>query len=322
MNNERTSLINTVCIVLCVLLAAILIFMIYMDKRADKKQTAAIEESIAKAETYEAEQQELKSKLTALRNSVNYTSDTAKIMAGFVVSEVSDVSYIRKKAAAYGFSPIVVIDCTKETDFIEQVVEASDRSWEIMLYTPTFSAEINEKVLSVISYLHSAGRDHCGIFLLRQDYSTASNIELLTNDGFIGYTVYNDSPKSGQAQDGSAYFDYSYLTISGTAIASRLSILYMDKTSMIVALDMASINSDVLTENYTVSVLDSIKTHEENGECSFTSAAAVVSELSKINMTESERQAECEKESKELQAKIDELDDVIHDIYAELELER
>ncbi len=319
MNNERTRLINTVCIVLCVLLAVILIYMICMDKRADKKQTAAIEESIVKAEAYETEQRELKSKLTALQNSIYYSSDTAKIITGFVVSEVSDISYIKEKASAYGFSPVIVIDCTKEKDFIEQVVKASDRSWEIMLYTPTFSAEENEKVLSAISYLNSLGRDHCGIFLQRQDTCTAANLELFINDGFIGYTVYNDSPKSGQAQDGSVYFDYSYLTISGTAIASRLSALYRDKTSMIVALDMASINSGVLTENYTVSLLDSIKAHAENGDCTFAPVSAVVSELSKINMTEAERQAAFEKESKELQSRIDELDDIIHDIYNELE---
>ncbi|MCD8238764.1 MAG: hypothetical protein LUC92_05455 [Clostridiales bacterium] len=322
MNNERDGLINTICIVLCVLLAILLVCMIITDKRSEKAQSETIEEFSAKSETYEDEQQELKRKLTDLRNSVNYTAETAKIMTGFVVSETSDISYIKEKAAAYGFTPVVVIDCTKETDFIKQITEELDRSWEIMLYAPTFSAEINEKVLSVISYLHSVSREHCGIFLLREGYNTSANIELLLNEGFIGYTVYNDLPKSGQANDDSVYFDYSFLTSSGTVISNRLPSLYNDKASMIVAFDMASINSGVLTDNYVVSLLDNIQSHVENGDCSFAAAAAVVSELSKINMTEAERQAEYEKEIRELQERIDELDDIIHDIYTELDAEQ
>ncbi|MCD7854842.1 MAG: hypothetical protein LUG66_04415 [Clostridiales bacterium] len=319
MESERSRLIYTVCIVVSILLAVILACMIFTDKQAEKAHSENLEEFTAKAEAYEDELQALKDRLTALRNGVDYVAETAKIMTGFVVSDVSDISYIREKASAYSLSPVLVIDCLKDMDFIKEVTEAADDSWEIMLYASEFSEEINEKVLSVMAYLNSANRGHCGVFLLRDDFKNAANIQLLLDDGFIGYTGYNDSPKSGQSQDGSVYFDYSFLTASGTAIAARLSILYGNKNAMILAFDMASINSGALTENYVLSILDSIKTNEKNGVCLITSAKEVINELSEINMTEAERRAEYEAQADELQARIDELDKTIRRIYSEFE---
>ncbi|MCD7749704.1 MAG: hypothetical protein LUH42_06610, partial [Oscillospiraceae bacterium] len=311
-----------VCAVLVVLVVAFLAYMIYPDNREQKAQAEAMEELQAEARPYEVELQNLKSELQSLQNSVSYSSEEAEILVGFVASDESAdsyISYIDEKASAYNFSPVLIVDCTMDMDIIEEIIDAADESWEIMLYASSFSEEVNDSVLSVISYLASINREHCGIFFLRGDSSTASNIQLLVDDGFIGYTDYNsESPKAGQTEDGSVYFDYSYLTTSGTTVSSRITALYRNKAAMIIAFDMASIQSGALTEAYVVSLLDRMQAYTENDDCSFSTVAAVTEKLSEINTIEAELQADYEAQAAEIQERIDELEELIEEIYAEV----
>ncbi|MCC8081352.1 MAG: hypothetical protein LIO80_05020 [Lachnospiraceae bacterium] len=320
MYERHSKIFNTIFVIFIVLLAGVLAYMIYTNNEHRKAQSEAVTELQAEVRPYEVEQQNLEAELEALQSSVSYSSEEAEILVGFVVSDTSDISWIEEKATAYSFSPVLIIDCTLDRDVIEEVLETAEESWEIMLYASDFSEETNDSVLSVQSYLESVGREHCGVFFLRGDYSTDSNIQLLADDGFTGYTSYNsDSPEAGQTEDGFVYFDYSYLTSTGTSVSSRISELYRNKTSMIVAFDMASIDSGSLTENYVVSLLDSLQSYTENDDCSFSTVAAVVEELSEINMTEAQRQAEYEAQIAEIQERIDELEEIISDIYSRME---
>ncbi len=320
MYRRGSGMISIICVVVCVFLAGVLAYMIYTNNQRQKAQAEAMEALQAEARPYEVEQQNLKDELESLQESVYYSGEEAKFLVGFVVSDASDISYIEEKAADYSFSPVLIIDCTMDMDAIEEIMEAADETREIMLYASDFSEETNDSVLSVISRLESIDREHCGVFFLRGDYSTASNIQLLADDGFTGYTIYNsESPQAGQTEDGSVYFDYSYLTSAGTTVSSRISALYRNKSSMIVAFDMASINSGALKETYVVNILDSIHSYTENDDCSFSTVAAVVEELSNVNEIEAERQAEYEEQAAEIQERIDELEEMIDEIYDRFE---
>ncbi|MCC8029589.1 MAG: hypothetical protein LIO75_07330 [Lachnospiraceae bacterium] len=317
MYERRSRVIGIICVVICALLAGILVYMVYTNNRNRQAQSEAMTALQEEARPYEVELQNLKSELASLEDSVSYTSEEAEIMVGFVVSDVSDLSFIEEQAADYGFSPVIIIDCTMDMDVIEEILETADESWEIMLYASDFPEEVNDSILSVISCLESMNREHCGVFFLRGDYSTDSNIQLLADDGFIGYTDYNsETPKAGQAEDGSVYFDYSYVNSTGTMMSSRVSALYSSKSSILVAISMASINFGTLTEADAVNILDSLQTYTENDDCSFSTVAAVVEEYSAVNELETERQADYEKQTAEIQARIDELEEIIDEIYA------
>ncbi len=317
---NRTKIVNIICAALCIVLAVALFLMLYTENQKEKAQSEAIQAIQEEAAPYEKELQTLQNELSNLKDEVSYSSEAAKIMVGFVVSDVSDINYIAGKADAYGFSPILIINCTMEMRTIEQVVNAADETWEIMLYAPTFSEEVNEDVLPVISYLEEEGKKHTGIFLLFRDYCTDANIQLLKNDGFIGYTIYNvDSPKSGQQQDGTVYFDYSYLNLSSESVKSRIPAMYNNKASMLYAFDMASRKEGNIEENYIADLFDMLQSYTEKEDCTFSTVADVVKELSEINAIEANNQEEYEKQASEIQERMEELKETIAQIYEKAE---
>jgi len=319
MTRDKIKIRNIVCIIVSILLACVVAFVAYRNNQKEKAQTDAIEALQEEAKPYEDELQALRSELDDLENSVAYVADEAGIMVGFVLSDVSDLSYIEDKAETYHFTPVLVFDCTMELSEIADFTEAADENWEIMLYASTFSEERNDDVLSVLSYLETVGREQTGVFFLRTDYSSDENIQLLADDGFIGYTSYHsDTPLAGQTEDGLIYFDYSYLMASGSSVTSRLASLYSRKSTMIVTFDMASIDSGALSEEYVVSLMDTLQNYSESGDCSFITTADAVQELSGVNAIESDNQAYYEERAAEIQEQIDDLEKTIAEIYRNL----
>lgn len=311
---------NILFAVISILLAGGLAFMIYSDEQEQKEQAEAIQELQAEARPYEVELNNLQSELSSLEKNTGYTSDRAEIMVGFIASELSDIEYISDKAQAYGFSPVLVVDCTMDISDIEEIVEAADENWEIMLYVSSFSEESNESVLTVLSYLDSIEKDETGVFFLRNDYASDENIRLLADDGFIGYTLYHSSsPAAGQTGDGSVYFDYSYIRSDEGTIDDRLSVLYSNKASMLIVFDMDKINSGEISGSYITGVLDKIQNYASQENCCFATVEEVVWELSEINMTEAELQAEYEEQAAEIQERMDELEEIISEIYSRIE---
>ncbi|MCD8090104.1 MAG: hypothetical protein LUD81_05685 [Clostridiales bacterium] len=310
---------HIVCAVVCVLLAGILVFMIYKDNREQSEKTEAMEELQAEAKSYEEKCRELKDEISFLENNVYYSSEYAEIIVGFIVSDVSDTDYIEKKAAAYNFKPVFIIDCTKDISDIKKIIDKIGDKGEIMLYASYFSESVKNTIISVNSYLKSAGQEHTGVFFLRNSDLNDSNVEFLLSEGFVGFTIYNDSPKAGQLENDAVYFDYSYLSSSGTAVLSRIGNLYQNKASMILGFDMESINSGMITEIYMEDLFDGILTYTDYYDCYFSTTANVVAELSQINKTEAERRIEYEKQAAEIQKEIDGLEKTIHDIYKKIE---
>jgi len=322
MSENRTVFIrNIICIVISILLIIALGYLFYTVNQGEQAQNAALETMQDEAKPYEEELQELRTQLSNLENSVSYTSDEAAIMVGFVISDASnitnDIAYIEEKAQTYAFTPVLVLDCTAELSEIETVVAATDADWEIMLYASDFLTNANENVLAVLSWLESAGREHTGVYLMRSDYSSDANIQCLAEDGFVGYTVYHDTPTAGQTEDGLVYFDYSYLTTSGTTAASRLTSLYSSKSSIITIFDMASINSGELPEVYVTSLLETMRTYADYDDCAFSTVADTVERLSQVNSIEAENQAGYEAEAAQIQERIEELKEIIAEIYGE-----
>ncbi|MCD8161575.1 MAG: hypothetical protein LUE61_10530 [Clostridiales bacterium] len=320
MKRKGSLIWNILGAMLSIALAVGLVYLFYTDQQEADAQETQLQALQNEASVYEREQRELKSQLEELEENVSYSSETAALMVGFVVTDVSDLSYMETVADTYDFPPVLILDCTLEQSVLEDILDTADDAWEVMLYTPTFSETVNESVLSALSWLETIGREHTGVFLLRSDYTTDSNIQLLKDDGFAGYTSYHSStPIAGQAEDGTVYFDYPYLTSSGTSVASRIAAMYKNKTSMLIAFDMESINSGSMKESYVTDLMDTMQSYVEQEDCVFSTVADVVTELSEINSTEAANQASYEEQMAEIQARIDELEEIINGIYAQYE---
>ncbi len=296
----------------------IMLFSIYRHEQQEEAQQKARSEAVAeKVRPYEEEQSELRIELSGLKKAVEYTPDKGEVMVGFLVSEVSDMEYIRNKANTYNFSPIIVIDCTADEENIKSLAHASDTAWEIMLYAPQFSDEIGEKVISVKNLLETLGKKYADVFFLKKNYQTEENIDFLVQNGFVGYTVYHDTPASGQMEGGVVYFDYSHIRSGGTAVLERLASAARIKASILLVFDMENIGTGALSDEYICEILDKSKELSIDDGYSYGTVADVTAELSKINQINMKLQEEYEEKAAVIQARIDELKVIIRNIYSE-----
>ncbi|MCD7844198.1 MAG: hypothetical protein LUG17_06220, partial [Clostridiales bacterium] len=208
MYGRKIKLQTILCVLLSAVFACALGWMLYTEYRQEAAFSAASQALKEEAAPYVTQRQALLSELDELESSAACFSDEARFMVGFLVSDVSDLSYIREKAETYGFSPVLVLDCAMVETDLKQLLDAAEDQWEVMLYISPFSAETNDDVLAALSCLDSIGKDHTGVFFLRYEDNSDANVQLLLEDGFLGYTSYSDTPTAGQTDDVTVYFDY------------------------------------------------------------------------------------------------------------------
>ena len=303
-------------ILILVLLLSMLIGLfvwVYVDEKLTEESWSA---AIAEAEPYEREKRELEQELNELKETLKYSSDEMRLMIGFLVSDTDDYSYIRLKSEEYGFNPVIVLDCMSDVDHIASLVEAADAKWEIMLYADSFSSDVAESAKIAKAKIAFLNRSDTGIFLLRRDLDTVSNVASLLDGGFIGYTTYQNSPYFGQNENGSVYIDYSYVRQNTTAIFDRIQTCYYAKSSSLIVLDMDGIAKEDLTEDDVIQILNEVRTTAEKDDCSISTVSEVVAELSQINQIKAEAQAAYDIRAAEIEARINELDKITRNIYA------
>ncbi len=156
-----------------------------------------------------------------------------------------------------------------------------------------------------------------GIFFLRDESKTQSNIDLLMQNGFLGYTVYHEAPNSGQTKDGYVFFDYSYIRTGNTGASERMKQGYLKKSSFILVFDLKSMESGDLSDEDVTGILDKAYEYSQREDCSFSTVKEVVAELSSINAFEAEKQAEYDIKVAAIQARIKQIDQTLRDIYSE-----
>ncbi|MCD7756682.1 MAG: hypothetical protein LUH45_00695 [Clostridiales bacterium] len=319
MYGRKIKLQTILCVLLSAVFACALGWMLYTEYRQEAAFSAASQALKEEASSYVTQRQALLSELDELESSAACFSDEARFMVGFLVSDVSDLSYIREKAETHDFSPVLVLDCTMAEADLKQLLAAAEDQWEVMLYASPFSAETNGAVLTTLSCLDSIGKEQTGVFFLRDEDNNDDNVQLLLEDGFLGYTSYSDVPTAGQTDDGTVYFDYSFLSVSGTTVESRLAALYQSRAFMLIVFDMASIDAGTLTEDYVTSLFATLQTYTQQEDCSFSTVAAAVAELSTANAAQAEAQAEYQEQAAELQAQLARLDEGIDEIFSRLQ---
>ncbi|MCD8049976.1 MAG: hypothetical protein LUG52_10395 [Clostridia bacterium] len=320
MNGKGLVIRNVILIAVCVLLAALLAGMMYLSEQSDKERKEVAEELQAQAKQYEREIAEIRSNLSQMEKSITYSGDMAEAMVGFVVSKEADLDYIKTVSEEFDFEPVVIVDCTEGLSDVRDLLDtACDARWEIMLTASSFSENVNSDVVEILSYIKDIGARSADVFLLRNDSYTNKNVQLLIDDGFVGYTKYNQStPMAGVTDEGYVYFDYSYLQSMQTSVSDRLYSLCANKTALIVAFDMDAVNSGSVTDDYVAALLERLGDYATEGQCRIASVEEVVIELSSANKTEEERRAEYEEYAAQQQVRIDELEEIVREIYSQM----
>ncbi len=315
---DQRKLIGNILFWLFVLAALTFLgFLFYTDRQEQQEQIAIMEDLNERALPYQEEKRTLQRELENLENNATYQSAAAKFMMGFLVSSVDDFPYIREQAGMYGFSPVIVFDCHKDPEELQSLLTMTDETWEIMLYAPSFGGDVSDKIQAFKAYLSKIGRKDIGVCFVRKGYMTAANIQLLLDNGFVGYTEYQDSPSAGQKPTGAVYFDYSYIWTNEAAVDSRLSSAYANRAAMLFVFDMEKMRAGAVTKPAAKTILRKVQSYAMMEHGTFATVDSVVTELSSINDFVAGNKAANERRIGEIQKRIDELDSIIHSIYAE-----
>ncbi|MCD8005370.1 MAG: hypothetical protein LUF29_00110 [Oscillospiraceae bacterium] len=307
---------NIVFALLSVAVLAVFIFLVYNYSIESSDAKSRLEAAVAEAKVYEDEVTKLKRSITSAADALSDTAGTARFVIGYVIYSEDDISFAEEQGLQYGFDPALVIDCVGNLVELEALASvAASSGHEIMLTASVFTPEYNETVISLLDYMSEEGIECSDIFLLRSDYYSSSSVDLVISDGFAGYTVYNSTPTSGITDEGYITFDYSYLTVDSTSY-TRFSSSYTNVASMVVAVDMDSIRTGTLTEAFVSKLLSTLSSYAENDDCEFSSISDVTESLLTDAESMDDRIAEYEAYAAECQARIDELEEIIAEIYA------
>ncbi len=307
---------NIICALLSAVVLAVFGLLAYNYKTNSSDEKSRLEAAIAEAKPYEDEATSLKRAISSATDDFYGTSETARFVIGYIISNDDDITFAEEQAAEYGFEPVLVLDCSGTLTSLQRLaLTASGSGHEIMLAASAFTAESNETIKSLMTYMDQRGIAYSEIFLLRTDYYSDENVELIISDGFSGYTVYNSTPTSGITEDGYITFDYSYLTADATSY-TRFSSSYSNYASMVIAFDMDSYRGGTLTKSFMETLLGTISSYSENDDCEFSTLSQAVENLLEENESMEEKQADFDAYIAECEARIDELEDIIAEIYA------
>ncbi len=311
-------IVKWLCVLLSVLLAGFLAYYIYQYQQKINATLAFEQAREEELLQYRVELNETKQALEKLKRQTSYASTDAEFMVGFMVSDSSDLTYIKEKSDKYGFTPVLVFDCVLDAEAALAAVAEADPSWEVMFYASIISPEsFAGELSSAKEALSALGREDVGIFLLRKDYETEQTLSILTDHQMVGYTSYHTSPLSGQNADGTVYFDYSYIRTADVDIGKRVLGCYQAKASMLVVFDMSGIRAGIVSESLVSRTLSVMEGYTKKADCSFSTVEAVKTELSGTLQAEAEYAENIVSETKRLEKRIIELEDMIRKIYSE-----
>ena len=318
--------------ILSVILAVALGIMMWRGHQEELATKADLEQKNAEAQVYLDEIEALESELSALQEGESESeteteADTeqteyGRAMVGFRISAVEDAELITTLAEEYGFTPVIVLDCTDDIEDIKGYIDATAASeWEYMLTGTPFTDAMNENILLTLDYLEESSLEDCGFFLLRTSDNASSKRLLLQEDGFEGYTLYSDTPMDGVSDEtGMLYFSYAYVQTFGTSLDAQIDYLAQSGSAMITVFDMGSVNEGTMTEAEVRSGLDSIYSRVESERLVVTTVretADAIAASAQTESTESEDSTEDEAYAQELQERIDQLWVEFRAVYAE-----
>ncbi len=313
---------NAIISIIAIILSIVLFSSIIAFEIKDKNNTDTKFESLnLQASPYKMELTELKRELTTVNSEYYYVSDKAKLMLGFILSQRSDVGRVKDLSEQYGFTPVFILNCTDDLSTVKYIIGGIGKNSDIMLYLPTLEPTDWEKAKAVKEYLASVNKPDNGILLIHDKDPDYPPLEQLTEYGFIGYTTYRDEPISNQLDDGTVYFEYTYLKPenfpegSVEAFDERLKIWYESKAAMICVFTIKDINNKSFSTELITAVFDSLKVYTEYTDCDYSTATEVITELSGINLKKAEYKAKKAERTAEINKRIDELEQIINSIY-------
>ncbi len=299
---------------LAILLIAVMACFFLYDTYTEKKQTQLWNDTESRILPYRSEIIQLKQQLQALNRPVEYYGESSRIISAFEVTELSDISYVREKAKKYELTPVIVLNPNLSLNLVSELVSLSDSGWEFMISMPSLDSATVTKATNIKKHLGGLKKSDCGIAFCRVQSIKDSELSVLKNAGFEGYTIFNEGFDSGQNEDGTVHFNYYRISSNDASLNASLAACYENSASMAVVLDVESVRTGKLTEEKATELLDKAKEYSNMENCSYSTVADTIEKLSEINSKKAEIEAARVEERADIERRIDELNELIADM--------
>lgn len=313
---DRKKILTGILAAVSILAGAVLFFGLYMDRKQQQQQAVQIARQNEQAKPYEEEIRGINEQMKEEKKLLDYLSDTAQMLVGYKIYVPDDLDMIQKQAEEYGFSPIVVLDCSMEIEELTILTKSvAEKGWEIMLTGSPVTEATYDTAAQVREVLGQSQVSDTGVFLLKSGDYSEETVDMLKSNGFKGYTCFSDTVTNGCTENGMVYFEYWYVQRGDASMATKLEQMTTDRKAMIVVFDLQSLHTGLLSKKSITERLDLMQSYVEQEKVVYASTAEIVGQLSDINAVKQQRQEEYDKYAAKQQEKIDELQKKVHKIY-------
>lgn len=309
----RIALIS-VAVALGIALAAMVLGSLRDDRRMQAERLRLSE----KIQPYQYQIEQIKQEQRAAEETFFRIHDRPRLIPGVRPVAPDDLGRITGFCEKRKLTPVLVLDCQLE-NCAEIIDAASGWGGEVMLTASHMDRSVNETVREAAERVDEAGLNRSDVFLLRSDDAKEGVINMLSEDGFSGFTVYNSAVDSGMREDGMVWFNYIFFRSTQNNLSNWISSLVSNSGALLVTVDMEFVNNGTLPEQSIDSLLNDIDGLVRQGQLSYADIAEVKREILLAEMDEDARSAAFEEYRAELQQRIDTLNGTIEEIYSEWE---
>lgn len=309
--------INCILISIIVILMGALLCLYRQAVKLDRLERNRMGRVRREAQPYERKLSKLKEDMIDQAENIDYTSDSTKLVVGFVLNDDKDIEFIEAIAEEYNFIPSIVFDASMSDDRLKEAAASlKNKELDYMVTMSPFSDRVTQATEILDDAFKNTKMKASKSFLLRSsDYSTKS-IKLLKDAGYVGYTVYTYSLEKGAVVDDMCTFEYSFISFDNTDISDRIKLQVYNRAPMILSFDLNRMSTGALTEDGIRMILHQVDYFRTYNDIDMVSASDVCDEVFEGNRQEIQRQKEYESMVKERQALINEYRTQLNLIYS------
>lgn len=299
-----------------ILLAVLLGGLLLWNKQNENRRAEHMEQLQAEARPYYQEMTAIRLELQRREKEIKIAHDVSGVLIGFVPASADDLEAVKAFTDGYGFTPLIIIDCAMEEADLQDIVRKSiEAGWDLMPAGITFDQAVLERADSIRTLLPEYSYGTAPAFLLRRAYDTAENRETLRQHGYQRLVRYSDSLSAAVDEFGAPYIAYGFVR-SPNVSSDLVSRLVAAHTLMTLVFDFADLAQGTTDETIVTDYLKAVDSRVSSGELVYTDLAEAFDAVVEGESLARKRQEEFEQYKAEQQQRMDELEEIISEIYS------
>ena len=304
-------------IILTIFLMILLGVMLFLNEQQENRQAIHMKRLRKEAQPYEQEITAIRSELERLENGIKRVPEVSGGIIGFVPTSVDDIFTIKALTVGYEFTPLIILDCSMDETILRDIAnQAVGGNCDLILAGMDLDEEVLKKADSIRAILPEYGYEKEVSFFLRYTCDTAENRKLLREHGYWNLVRYDMFLNFGIDDFDVPYISYGFLE-STNPNYSYVSQIIDSHTYSVMTFDFSDINSGINGESVVREFLKIVNDQVSKGELLYMNISEVFHAVVKGEKSYQEQREEFEQYKIEKQKRIEELEEIVSEIYSQ-----